>query len=457
MTGALSQRERLTEAAGEVVGTQSYAQSTVEQITRRAGVSRSTFYALFADKRACAIAAQREISERLIAELPSGLEGDNPLERTRSLFGKWAEYAERCPGPFLTVTHETMLVGAEGWAARQRLLVCLADSLAPAEDDAQVLDLPGELVIATGLRLLGLRLRRGEAPNGPLPKELALWLSSYLVPSKQARWQKIESNRTLIGELAASEPSGPAPPLPLPRGRHRQPESLTRRVQRERLLQAAVAAVAARGDVGVSVNEIVRHAGVSREIFYAHFNDRQQALLSAQAAAFERLLGATAGAFFDSSLNWQERVWRGGLAFVSYLLGSPEQVRLLAIESFALGKHGARRLDDAVVAFSLLQEGHAEPNGRASTHRATAEAVAFCLLELVVQGLMAGEPIDCAGTLPLAAYIIISAFQSRTAAEQLIGGQLAELRPQEKPSRQISRNRLIQGARNSSTHTASGG
>jgi AcrR family transcriptional regulator len=52
-----SQRERLLEAAVRVVATKGYAAATIGDLTKEAGVSRTTFYEMFDDKEACFLAA----------------------------------------------------------------------------------------------------------------------------------------------------------------------------------------------------------------------------------------------------------------------------------------------------------------------------------------------------------------------------------------------------------------
>ena len=52
-TGAEAQRARLLDAVVHVVAERGYGAATVADVVRRAGVSRSTFYELFASKEAC--------------------------------------------------------------------------------------------------------------------------------------------------------------------------------------------------------------------------------------------------------------------------------------------------------------------------------------------------------------------------------------------------------------------
>lgn len=54
---ARSQRERLLDAAIDVVAEKGYGATTVADLTKEAGVSRTTFYELFEDKEACFLAA----------------------------------------------------------------------------------------------------------------------------------------------------------------------------------------------------------------------------------------------------------------------------------------------------------------------------------------------------------------------------------------------------------------
>ncbi|WAZ26660.1 TetR/AcrR family transcriptional regulator [Streptomyces cinnabarinus] len=64
MTG--SQRQRLLYAMTVVVAEKGYLATTVADVTSRAGVSRKTFYALFADKEECFIAAAEASRELTI-------------------------------------------------------------------------------------------------------------------------------------------------------------------------------------------------------------------------------------------------------------------------------------------------------------------------------------------------------------------------------------------------------
>ncbi len=63
--GAEAQRARLLDAVVHVVAERGYGAATVADVVRRAGVSRSTFYELFASKEACFLDGYRAGVERL--------------------------------------------------------------------------------------------------------------------------------------------------------------------------------------------------------------------------------------------------------------------------------------------------------------------------------------------------------------------------------------------------------
>src|SRR5688572_28032972 len=60
------QRTRLLEAVGRAVAERGYAAETIDDVVRRAGVSKKTFYEHFADKEECFLAAYEAASEELL-------------------------------------------------------------------------------------------------------------------------------------------------------------------------------------------------------------------------------------------------------------------------------------------------------------------------------------------------------------------------------------------------------
>jgi len=73
---ARSQRERLLEAAVRVVAEKGYAATTVADLTREAGISRTTFYAMFDDKEGCFLAAYDGIADALVRRVSAAYEAE---------------------------------------------------------------------------------------------------------------------------------------------------------------------------------------------------------------------------------------------------------------------------------------------------------------------------------------------------------------------------------------------
>jgi AcrR family transcriptional regulator len=67
----------------------------------------------------------------------------------------------------------------------------------------------------------------------------------------------------------------------LPRGRGALPREQVIHIQRTRILDALVDALAERGYGETSVQDVVARAGVSRATFYKHFQSKQEAFLAA--------------------------------------------------------------------------------------------------------------------------------------------------------------------------------
>ncbi|HEV7399802.1 MAG TPA: TetR/AcrR family transcriptional regulator [Solirubrobacterales bacterium] len=73
---ARSQRERLLEAAARIVAEKGYGATTVADLTREAGISRTTFYAMYEDKEACFLAAYDRVAEALVRRVAAAYEAE---------------------------------------------------------------------------------------------------------------------------------------------------------------------------------------------------------------------------------------------------------------------------------------------------------------------------------------------------------------------------------------------
>ena len=105
-----SQRERLLDAAAQVTAARGYEATTVADILAEAGVGRETFYELFEDRRACVLAAHRELLDDLVAHVRVAYEGP----------GEWVERCRATLRALLDWFAADPALAASCWSSRPR-------------------------------------------------------------------------------------------------------------------------------------------------------------------------------------------------------------------------------------------------------------------------------------------------------------------------------------------------
>ncbi len=120
---ARSQRERLLEAAIRIVAEKGYAATTVADLTREAGISRTTFYAMFDDKEGCFLAAYDVVVDALVRRVSAAYESEEewPQRARAGLAALLEALAEEPDVARLALVD----VGAAGPAAQRRFRAAL--------------------------------------------------------------------------------------------------------------------------------------------------------------------------------------------------------------------------------------------------------------------------------------------------------------------------------------------
>jgi AcrR family transcriptional regulator len=144
----------------------------------------------------------------------------------------------------------------------------------------------------------------------------------------------------------------------LPRGRSRLPALEVQASQRERLLRAVVAAVAASDYAVVTVADIVRRARVSRAAFYTHFADKEACFLAAAREGGrlmdQRIVAATRAAEPGTTDEVVLRVAVRG--FLTFVTGEPEFAKIFYIDMPAAGPHATEQLARAQHRYADLNQ-----------------------------------------------------------------------------------------------------
>jgi len=182
---ARSQRERLLEATVRVVAEKGYGATTVTDLTKEAGISRTTFYEMFEDKEACFLAAYDSVVDTLVRRIATAYEAEEGWPR-RARAGLSALLAALAEEPELARL-ALVDVGAAGPAAQRRYRAAL-QRLTPFFDEGRDFAPGGRSLPANTSRmaigavagLISDELAAGRA--GQLPDLLSEVLFATLVP-----------------------------------------------------------------------------------------------------------------------------------------------------------------------------------------------------------------------------------------------------------------------------------
>jgi AcrR family transcriptional regulator len=140
-----SQRTRLLEAVGRAVAERGYAAATIDDVVRRAGVSKKTFYEHFADKEDCFLAAYEAASEELLERVREAHAiHDDWLERTRAGVRAYLRWLAAEPALARVFLIEVAAAGPRALECRE----ALRDRYAELIRERRPSDLPFEILHA---------------------------------------------------------------------------------------------------------------------------------------------------------------------------------------------------------------------------------------------------------------------------------------------------------------------
>ncbi len=166
-----NQRERLVAAMAEACAERGYAQTSVADVARRAGVSSVTFYKQFAGKQDCMLAAHRQLLGRLLEEVDLATEEESSTGagvRT-AIRTALTLFAADAPSARL-LTIEILTAGSEGAKRHDAMVEAFASRL--RNDGGSGEDAPSSnpewVRVAGMLAFVGKLVVAGEAARLPL-------------------------------------------------------------------------------------------------------------------------------------------------------------------------------------------------------------------------------------------------------------------------------------------------
>ncbi|MGN6253766.1 MAG: TetR/AcrR family transcriptional regulator [Solirubrobacterales bacterium] len=402
-------RVGLLRAMIEVGGAVGYANSSVQEVIAAAGVARSTFYAHFPDRDACFLAALDLLSDAAIEPGRAG----GTVGAVRSLI----EFAEWEPAGAKLLFVESLAGGEDALRRRERFRDRVEKAVIESETSESAVIPAGVSRAAIGgaLRLLAMRMCRGDPDLRGLGEDLETWIRCYQ-GGPPARASFPAGSASGSGTVSSLET-----PSARRDGRHRLPPDELARSQRLRILRAIAACSSERGYSATRVADVTARAQVSRKAFYQHFHDKAEAATEANEGLFQAALSACAGAFFGSEA-WPDRVWAGGSALLAFLAAHPQDSHLGFVEPHAIGPDAVRHVYDRLAAFTLfLEEGYRLRPEAEALPRAISEALAAGIFEFVFRELCERRDLErLILALPEFVYIILAPFIGPEAASEFI-------------------------------------
>jgi AcrR family transcriptional regulator len=421
-----SARARLIEAISRVAGSVGYAETTVADVIAAAGASRSTFYEQFPDREACLLAALEWVGEQASDEVRLALLTNTSHDPAHGAVDALVRFAEQRPELARLLFGESLAAGPTAMRARDSFIDETAALIEATRVEratrVPVLDVPAAALVGGVLRLLSMRLPAGEASLHGLRENLLVWVQSYEVnhdPSEHANWHE----RAPLGKPPLRKPPLPSPPptpLRLPRGRHKLSAAEIARHQRERITGALARESYERGYAEITVSDIVKAAGVSRNVFYEQFSDKQEAAVAALQQTFEHAMVSTASSFFAGK-DWPERIQRMGSALTDHYYSHPVEAHLSFVELHAIGGDAVRLAHERLSAFTLLlEEGYRLRPPNSPLPRTTSEALVATVLELGYRQAPRQGMDEYPVLLPQQTYICLAPFIGAHAASELV-------------------------------------
>ena len=418
----------------ELAAERGYREVTVAGVSARAGVSSATFYEQFPNKEACLVSAHRESAQRL---LTATSRATAELQRT----GERTPEALRAALKTLMVTIQrepdaARIVFIEGLSGAPRLrdesvrllgrmeagTEAAIDSVTSGEGP---IDLPAIAIVGAVRNIVSRRLRvHGEDGLLRTVGPLADWIISYRLPPGSSRWtnRPRRDATALLRATTARLPDGRFGADRLPRGRHGLTHGQVLRSQRTRIIAATAEVTRQKGYASTTVADIVAGAGVAKDAFYEHFQDKEHAFLEAQQHPTQFILDRCAEAYFRVP-DWPHRLWNHLETLVGMIVENPAIAHLRLVECYAAGPAAVQRAEEITRAFNIfIEEGYSyAPDDMPRSHLFS-EAITGAIFEVIRTHTARGEPWRLLGLVPQLTYLGLAPFLGAAEAIELVEG-----------------------------------
>ena len=416
------QRERLRTAMIELISRRGYRAVRILDVTKLARVSRPTFYELYADKEALFVDAYDEIAGRAARAVMEAYEQGSESEGEELGIRAFCALAAAEPEAMSLFVLGAFGAGAKALERRKGTLEGLERIGRLARDPTaseETTDLTVKVIVGGVREVTAARLRAGRSDELPaIAGELAAWASRY--PLKVPRALEVPApavNPRPVGEDSAISRRARDAKGPLPSGRHALPRKFVLKSQRERIVDATAATVAAKGLAGLTIPEIARRASVSHQTFYEIYPTKHDAFLGALKVGMHQALLVTAKAYDAHEEDWPQAVAAGVQALIEYIASEPEHAHLSLVDTFAASPEAIEIRDGALSAFAArLAPGDELVHRGAKLPAIAAEAITGGIWQILHDYIENGHIAELPGIVPQVVYLTLVPFLGPRAA-----------------------------------------
>jgi AcrR family transcriptional regulator len=397
-----NQRERLFAAMVATVADKGYEATTVADIVKLSGVSRSAFYRHFEDKQECFLTAAEALIEPTVEIMRKAERGPTGEERTEQALEAFLKLISAQPAAAKMCFVEVYAAGPEGVAVVDRTMDAFEDlGKSLFEEIPGREGMPSQMIRAMigGLqKVVHKRLYQDKQDElGGLAPQIWKWWLSYPPPPGPLRAQRrrVQKPRPLEERQATANPA-------------------------ERLLRALAAVVSEKGYPATTVAEVVERASTSQRTFYEHFANKEDALLAALDSGSSQML-ATVLPAFRRAPSWEQSVLGAYEAMFAFGTEEPEYTWLGAVEMYAAGKRALQTRDTIMEGLeALLGPGY---DLAPDTPPIAAEAIGGAIYALIYDQVKQKGPESMPELVPMATYMTLAPFLGAEEAFALANGE----------------------------------
>jgi AcrR family transcriptional regulator len=384
-----NQIERLFAAMVAISSEKGYEATTVDGLTKLAGVSKASFYEHFENKKELLLAAVDALVEPTLKVIERAEDAPTGEARVRQAVEAFLGLIADQPAASQMGFIEVYAAGPEGEATVDRAIDVFEQfGVSQLNQIPDREAMPPQIVralVGGFLKVIQKRLYSNEADQLPrLAEPIADWGLSY-----------------------------PTPPGPLegPRRRGRKPRPFADRQAvanpPERVLRALAAIVSEKGYAACTVAEVIERAGTSQRVFYGHFADKQQAFLAALDSGSAQMLAAVLPAFRRAE-SWEESVRAAYEAMFAFGIEEPEYTRLGAVEMYTAGRRALQTRDRVMEGLeALLKPGYEKAP---DVPGIAAEAIGGAIYALIHDQVKGKGPESLPELAPMATYMTLAPF-----------------------------------------------